>query len=92
MPHLKFDPEECDFWYCNDMEAFLKRYPPHISGKYMPQPFSTPDRFPVWITDVVGFPFNNPNGADHLFLFYLYSDKVVEVADPVDLGEIIKAA
>ena len=56
-------------------EHFLEIYPKPSYGKYRPQPWSYPDKYPCLFKEIVIL--SNPNGPDHAVLSfeYDYSDE-----------------
>jgi hypothetical protein len=76
---IKFDPRaQPDVWnlYYTE-EQFLQHYPKHIYGKYIPQPYYEPERYPCLATEIATM--NNPGGADHVMIAYIYD--IVDESD-----------
>jgi hypothetical protein len=69
---IKFEPrDQPDVWNrYHSEEQFRQHYPKHIYGKYMPQPWTEPERYPCFATEIAIM--NNPNGSDHAMLAFIY--------------------
>jgi hypothetical protein len=68
-----FDYNEQGWEIINDQEEFLRRYPKPKHGHYRPQPWSEPNKYPCLVQELATI--DNPNGADHIFIAYIYDFK-----------------
>lgn len=53
-----------------DETEFLAHYPEPLGGCYRPQPWRTPEEYPVLMREEAVL--DNPNGADYAVLSYVY--------------------
>lgn len=67
---IKFNAFEQGWTRYDSEEQFRLNYPKSIYGKYMPQPFTEPERYPCFATEIAVMP--NPQGADDAMLAYIY--------------------
>lgn len=58
------------FQRINNEEEFLVEYPKPLWGCYRPQPWATPEGYPVLMREEAVL--DNPNGADHAILSFVY--------------------
>lgn len=67
-----FDYQEQDWAILNSEEDFLAQYPQPEYGKYRPQPWAKPERYPCLFKEIARI---DPRGADHAILAYIYDFK-----------------
>lgn len=74
---IQFDPADQGYVLYRTETEFLGYYPKPLYGHYRPQPWHAPDRYPVFARELATL--DNPNGADHVILSYLYYDEMTLV-------------
>lgn len=71
---IQFSPTAHGYQSFLSEAEFLSLYPLPAEGKYRPQPFHAPERYPVFAKEICLL--NNPSGDDHLIFSYFYHDEV----------------
>jgi hypothetical protein len=65
---IQFDASE--YTMIENEEDFHGHYPREKEGHYRPQPWIKPDKYPCLFKELTIM--NNPQGADHVILTYIY--------------------
>ena len=77
---IQFCPTDLGYTWCESKDEWLRlHYPEEKYGEYRPQPWNDPDCYPFWFKELAVL--NNPTGADHAMISYIYLHEVDVIED-----------